>query len=54
MTDDGTGLPAAGGRARATGRTRLATDDDAARVVPSAHEELPAPVAAAPEADTGC
>ncbi|MFF0831484.1 MULTISPECIES: hypothetical protein [unclassified Streptomyces] len=53
MIDDGTVLLAAGGRARATGRTRLGTDDGAARVTPSAHGERPAPVAAAPEADTG-
>ncbi|MGW5328763.1 hypothetical protein [Streptomyces sp. NPDC004014] len=53
MIDDGTGLLAAGGRARPTGRTRLATDEGAARTTPGVHEEHPAPVAAAPEADTG-
>ncbi|MGW4435454.1 hypothetical protein ACWELO_06795 [Streptomyces sp. NPDC004596] len=53
MIDDGTGLLAAGGQARATGRARLATDDGAARVTPSCREEQFAPVAAAPEADTG-
>ncbi|MFE5403850.1 hypothetical protein ACFQ9Z_21365 [Streptomyces sp. NPDC056580] len=57
MIDDGTGLLAAGGQARATGPARLATDDGAddgaARATPSAREERSAPVAAAPEADTG-